>query len=106
MSTEITNRVSQSSIKTIDLEEFYPKGKREFIDLSQWLENGLILREKEFRIKIKSHEWISYKDKFVAIGCSTNAILPSWAPLLVTSYLEPFAKKIIHGSLTELENLI
>ena len=106
MSNEIKNRVSQSSIKTIDLEEFYPKGNREFIDLSQWLENGLVLREKEFRKKIESHKWTSYKDKYVAIGCSNNAILPSWASLLVASNLEPFAKKIVHGSLKELENNI
>tara|TARA_B100001559_G_C16184291_1_gene476844 strand:- start:62 stop:577 length:516 start_codon:yes stop_codon:yes gene_type:complete len=106
MSNEIKNRVSQSSIKTLDLEEFYPKGKREFIDLSQWLENGLVLREKEFRKKIESHKWTSYKDKYVAIGCLNNAILPSWASLLVASNLEPFAIKIIHGSLKELENNI
>ena len=106
MSSEIKNRVSESSIKTIDLEKFYPKGNREFIDISLWLDNGLVLREKEFRKKIESHKWISFKDKYVAIGCSTNAILPSWASLLVASNLEPYAKKIIHGSLKELENII
>ena len=106
MSSEIKNRVSESSIKTIDLEKFYPKGNREFVDISHWLENGLVLREKEFRKKIESHKWISFKDKYVAIGCSTNAILPSWASLLVASNLEPYAKKIVHGSLKELENII
>ena len=106
MSSEIKNRVSESSIKTIDLEKFYPKGNREFVDISYWLDNGLVLREKEFRKKIESHKWISFKDKYVAIGCSTNAILPSWASLLVASNLEPYAKKIVHGSLKELENII
>ena len=106
MSSEIKNRVSESSIKTIDLEKFYPKGNREFIDISLWLDNGLVLREKEFRKKIESYKWISFKDKYVAIGCSTNAILPSWASLLVASNLEPYAKKIVHGSLKELENII
>ena len=106
MSSEIKNRVSESSIKTIDLEKFYPKGNREFVDISHWLDNGLVLREKEFRKKIESHKWISFKDKYVAIGCSTNAILPSWASLLVASNLEPYAKKTIHGSLKELENVI
>jgi len=106
MLNEIKNRISKSSIKTIDLEEFYPKGNREFVDLSKWLDNGLILREKEFRKKIEFHKWVSYKDKYVAIGCSNNAILPSWAPLLVASHLEPFARKIVHGSLKELENNI
>ena len=106
MSSEIKNRVSESSIKTIDLEKFYPKGNREFIDISRWLDNGLVLREKEFRKKIESYNWISFKDKYVAIGCSTNAILPSWASLLVASNLEPYAKKIVHGSLKELENII
>ena len=95
MSSEIKNRVSESSIKTIDLEKFYPKGNREFVDISYWLDNGLVLREKEFRKKIESHKWISFKDKYVAIGCSTNAILPSWASLLVASNLAPYAKKIV-----------
>ena len=106
MSNEIKNRVSESSLITIDLEKFYPKGNREFIDMSNWLDNGLVLREKEFRKKIESHKWISYKEKYVALGCSSDAILPSWASLLVVSHLEPYAKKIIHGSLKELENII
>jgi hypothetical protein len=102
----IENRVSESSLVNLDLESFYPEGKREFIDISQWLDEGYILREKEFRTKIKDYKWTQHENNYIAIGCSTGAILPAWAPLLVTSHIEPFAKKIVFGNLDELENKI
>ena len=100
---EIINRVASSSLITFDLEELYQHGDRVQIDLKDQLYQGLILREKEFRDFIKSHNWSSYKDKFVAITCSEDAIIPTWAFMLVASSLQPFAKKIVFGSLENLE---
>lgn len=106
MSGEIVNRVAKSPLITFDLEEHYPEGKRVALDLSQWLEQGFILREKEFRAALKNVDFSIYQDSYVALYCSTDALLPAWANLLVTTYLQPIAKKVIWGSLAELENAI
>lgn len=104
MAEEIVNRVAQSSLKVIDLEDFYPQGNRITIDIKDWLLEGLVLREKDFRDQAKEHPWENYKDAFVSIVCSSDAIVPTWAYMLISSNLEPFAKKIIYGSLEELES--
>ncbi len=101
--SEIVNRVSQSNLVTLDLEEYYPKGKRVLFDISPWLYEGIILREKEFRKHVSEHSWESYKDNFVAIGCSTDAIIPAWAYMLITTKLQPYAARIINGDLNDLE---
>lgn len=106
MAKEIVNRVAQSPLITFDLEEHYPNGERKSLDLSQWLEQGLILREKTFRATLKAFDFSLYQDTFVALHCSTDALLPAWANLLVTSHLQPFAKKVVWGSLDELETAI
>ena len=99
----IVNRVAQSSLITFNLENLYQTGQRVNLDLSQWLEDGLTLKEKDFRKKLTNYQWHNYKNKFVALYCSTDSILPAWAFLLVTTYLQPFAKKIIRGTLEDLE---
>ena len=106
MADEIVNRVAKSPLITFDLEEHYPQGKRVALDLSQWLEQGFILREKEFRAALKSFDFSPYKDCYIALYCSTDALLPAWANLLVTTHLQSIAKKVIWGSLQELENAI
>jgi hypothetical protein len=103
MEEQIINRVASSSLLTFDLEEFYIPGERILLDIKDQLFQGLILREKDFREFIRTHDWSSYKDKFVAITCSTDAIIPTWAFMLVASALEPFAKHFVLGSLQELE---
>lgn len=103
---EIVNRVANSKLKTFDLEEIYPEGERVAIDISQWLENGFILREKEFRVQLKSFNWNHYTDKYVAIYCSTDAVLPAYTYLLVTAHLSGIAKKVVQGSLANLELVI
>lgn len=100
---EIVNRVANSPLVTIDLENFYPEGKRLLFDLKDFLYEGLILREKEFREQLKSHDWKQYQDAYVALDCSTDAIIPSWAFLLVATYLQPYAKRIVKGNLEDLE---
>ncbi|MEQ9423059.1 MAG: DUF2480 family protein [Cyclobacteriaceae bacterium] len=103
MEGEIINRVAESTLVTIDLEEYYPIGERVVIDLKDNLFQGLILREKDFREFAKDHDWQQYKDKFVGITCSADAIIPTWAYMLVTTKLEPFASAIFYGGLVELE---
>ncbi|TAD97833.1 MAG: DUF2480 family protein [Bacteroidetes bacterium] len=100
---EIINRVAQSALITLDLEDFYPKGNRVAYDLKQNLFQELILREKDFRQFVSEHSWKDYQDQFVAIYCSADAIVPVWAYMLVSIHLTPFAKKIVFGTLEELE---
>ena len=106
MTDEIINRVAKSKLVTIDLEELYPGGERILLDIKDWLYEGLILREKDFREQVKAHDWTSYTDKFVAVTCSADAIIPSWAFLLVSVSLAPYAKKSVVGDLDLLENMI
>ena len=103
---EIVNRVSQSALVTFDLEDYYPKGKRETIDVKDWLFEGFILREKEFRQQLENYNWEQYQDAYVALGCSTDAIIPGWAYMLITTKLQPFAKKISVGTLEDLETAL
>ena len=106
MEAEIVNKVDSSGLVTIDLELLYPQGERVLIDIKNQLFQGLILREKDFREYIKSMDWSTFKDKYVAITCSADAIVPTWAFMLLTSVLEPFAKKVVFGNLEVLETLL
>ena len=106
MSGEIVNRVANSSLVTFNLEDFYPSGKRVLFDIKDWLFHGLVLKEKDFRNHVKTHDWSIYKDTYVALTCSTDAIIPAWAFMLITIELEAFAKKVSVGNLEHLESLI
>lgn len=101
---EIVNKVANSVLEIFDLEDYYPKGIRTQIDLSQWLIEGFLLKEKDFREALKNHNWSQYQDHYVAINCSTDAIIPAWAEILVTLHLVPFAKKITNGTIEDLES--
>ncbi|MCG9971257.1 DUF2480 family protein [Christiangramia crocea] len=104
MSEGIINRVAESKLVTFNLEDYYPKGERIVFDLSEWLYEGFVLREKDFREHAKEHDWSGYKDHYVALTCSTDAIVPAWAYMLVTTYLHPYAKKVVIGDLENLES--
>lgn len=106
MAKEIINRVANSSLITIDLEDFYPAGKRILFDIKEWLHQALILKEKEFRTYVNTHHWEQYKGSYVALTCTSDAIIPSWAYLLVTTKISPFAKKVVVGDLELLETII
>ena len=106
MEKEIVNRVAQSKLITFDLEELYQEGEREVLDITQWLYEGLILREKEFRKQLEEVDWTAYQDKYVALTCSSDAIVPGWAFMLVTSKLAPFTKKVVQGDLETLETVL
>ena len=103
---EIVNRVANSKLVTFNLEDIYPKGERVTFDISQWLLEGIVLRESDFREQAKQHDWSQYRDKFVALFCSTDAIVPGWAYLLLSLHLAPFVKKVTVGSLDELESIL
>ena len=100
---EIVNRVANSVLQVFDLEDYYPEGPRFSIDVSQWLYEGLVLREKDFREQLKNHNWDAYKDGFVALSCSTDAIVPAWAFMLITAHLEPVAKNVFWGTIPQME---
>ena len=106
MADEIVNRVAKSNLKTIDLEDYYPEGERIILDIKQWLFNDFILKETEFRTHLKNYNWKQFQNKYVVLSCSSDAILPSWAFLLVATYLNPIAKKVVIGNLKELETAI
>jgi hypothetical protein len=103
---DIVNRVANSSLITFNLEEIRPSEERILIDIKDQLFQGLILKEKDFRAFVKETDWTVYKDKYVAITCSVDAIIPVWAFMLVGIALQPYAKKIVFGSLDELETAI
>ncbi|WP_034060756.1 DUF2480 family protein [Lacinutrix jangbogonensis] len=103
MEDEIINRVASSKLVVFDLEDFYPKGKRILFDIKDWLYEGFVLREKDFRILVKEHNWSQYQDAFIALTCTTDAIVPDWAYMLLTLQLEPYTKKTVLGNLESLE---
>jgi hypothetical protein len=102
MST-IINKVSESSLVTIDPADFFPAGERIAFDLKPLLVEELLLKEKDFREYVKNNDWSVYKNKFVAIHCSNDAIIPVWAYMLLSVAMESFALKIYFGTLDELE---
>ena len=99
----IENKVAQSGLITISLEEFHQKGERIIFDIKPYLWQEQVIKEKDFRTFIKTHDWEQYKSKFVAITCSVDAIVPSWAYMLVAVALNPYAKKTTFGNLQDLE---
>jgi len=106
MSEEIVNKVANSGLISFDLEDYYPKGKRVTIDLKDWLFEGLVLKEKDFRIAVSNYDWSQYQGQYVAIYCSADAIVPVWSYMLICNSIKPFAKKIIKGSKEDLESFI
>lgn len=106
METEIINRVAESALITIDLEQYYPKEEFVVLDIAPQLYEGLILREKEFRNFIKTHLWDVYQNKYVAITCFADAIVPTWAYMLVVMALKPYAKYVVYGHLETLKTMV
>lgn len=94
----LVNRVEQSGLLTLDLEQFYPTEPIEEFDLKKYLVKELVLMEKPFREALKNINWSVYEGKVVALHCSNDALIPLWAYMLVTSCLEPYAKKIVLGN--------
>ena len=106
MQDEIVNKVANSVLEVFDLEDYYPVGVRSQIDISQWLFEGFILREKDFRAALSAHDWSQYQSQYIALFSNPEIIIPAWASILVTSYLVPFAKKVVYGTLEDLETAL
>ena len=100
----IVNKVAQSGLITFNLEDYYDKNERVIFDIKDCLFMGLMLREKDFREFIKTHNWELYSNKNVAILCSADAIVPTWAYMLVASKLSGIASYYTFGDLNDLEN--
>jgi hypothetical protein len=101
---EIVNRVAVSGIVSLDLEELYHPGERILYDIKDNLWQGMILKEKDFREFLKTHDWSQYQGKNVAIICSEDAIVPTWAYMLLAVQLEPYANTVVFGDLDALES--
>lgn len=97
MEEVLINKVAESGLITIDPEQYYPKEQTAVFDLKDYLFMGLILKEKEFREALKNIDWNIYKDKNVCITCTQDAVIPMWAYMLATTYLQPIAREVIFG---------
>ena len=106
MSEAIVNKVSESGLITLDLERYYPKDEVVLFDLKDYLFMGLILKEKDFREALKNLDWGGYRNKYVGVTCSADAIIPPWAYMLVASYLQPVAKDVIMGDEKEVHKTV
>lgn len=103
---KIINRVDQSGILSLDLEDYFPKGEIAEFDLKDYLFKGLILKEQDFRTSLKETDWQQYEGKNVALFCSADAIIPFWAYMLVATYLEPYTANFALGNKETLENIL
>lgn len=106
MPDDIINRIANSKLVTLNLEDYYPEGKRVVFDIKDWLFEGFVLREKDFRNQVAEFNWSQYQDCYVALTCSSDAIIPGWAYMLISIHLEPFSKKTVIGNLDSLETSI
>ena len=100
---EIVNRVANSSLVTFDLEQLHVPGDRAVYDIKDHLFQGLILREKDFREHVKNYSWSDYQDKLVSIVCTADAVVPTWAYMLLAVALKPYARRVFFGTLEEME---
>jgi hypothetical protein len=102
----IVNKVAQSGLVSLDLADLYPSGERLLYDIKDNLFHGLMLREKDFREFVKDHDWTTYTGKHIAIICSADAIVPTWAYMLLATKLSPFATSVVFGDLETLETVL
>lgn len=107
MSEEIIrNKVAESGIITIDPAGLINTGNIKVFDLKPFLFEGLVLKEKDFREALKNHDWEPYRGKDVALCCSADAIIPSWAYMLAASALQPYARTVITGNAEQLQSAL
>lgn len=104
--TPLENKVANSGLVTLNLEDYFNKGERVVLDIKPWLFMEMILKEKDFRDFVKQHEWTQYAGKNVALICSADAIIPTWAYMLIAVHIEPFASRYVFGNLEILDTVL
>lgn len=97
MAEEIVNKVAASALEELNLEDYFPREEIVVFDLKPYLFMELILKEKDFREALQKTDWLAFEGKVVAVTCTTDAIIPVWAYMLVASYLQPVTAGIIFG---------
>jgi hypothetical protein len=102
----IENKVANSGLITLNLEDYFHQGERVVLDIKEWLFREMLLKEKDFREFVKNHDWEQYQGKNVAFTCSTDAIIPTWAYMLLAVNIEPFANRYVFGDLDTLETVL
>jgi hypothetical protein len=102
----IENKVANSGLITLNLEDYFHKGERVVLDIKPWLFRELLLKEKDFREFVKDHDWQQYNGKNVAFTCSADAIIPTWAYMLLSVNIEPFAHRYVFGDMATLETIL
>ena len=102
----IINKVASSGLVTLNLEDYFHNGERLVYDIKDNLFHGLILKEQDFRAFIKVHDWAQYQDKNIAIVCSADAIVPTWAYMLLANKMKPYANEVVFGTLETLETVL
>ena len=107
MEEVLINKVAESGIITLNLEQYLPDpGALSVFDIKPFLFKEMILREKDFRLALAEHNWEQYRDKYVAVTCSADAIIPMWAYMLIATQLSPVANGIYSGSLEQLQEQV
>ncbi len=102
----IENRVAKSGIITLDLVDFIPSGNQYVVDIKDFMQDGLILREKDFRLRIKEKDWSEFQDGFVAVSNSSDGIIPLWAYMLISSALQPYSSLVVRGNKSHLKGAL
>jgi len=102
----IENRVAKSGIITLDLVDFIPSGNQYVVDMKDFMQDGLILREKDFRLRIKEKDWSEFQDSFVAVSNSSDGIIPLWAYMLISSALQPYSSLVVRGNKSHLKGAL
>ena len=103
---KFVNKVAASGLITLNLEDYFHPGERLVYDIKENLFHGLMLREKDFREFIKNHDWQAYSGKNIAIICSADAIVPTWAYMLLANRMRPYANEVVFGGLDTLEAVL
>jgi hypothetical protein len=106
MSETFINKVAESGLISLDLAQYIPSNEIVIFDIKPFLFMELILKEKDFRASLNTIDWSQYQGKIVGIFCSTDAIIPMWANMLIVSNLSPFAKSVYFGNESTIRDLV
>ena len=106
MSEPFINKVAESGLISLDLAQYLPNNEIVVFDIKPYLFMELILKEKDFRASLAAIDWTLYENKMVGIFCSTDAIIPMWANMLIVANLSPYAKSVYYGDENKTRELV